>query len=84
MIEVHKKSAKEANMSEHTKPPGSNSDANFLGWQEKLSGEIFPLFNITVADHPLYRSTVSEATLRRLNLRVPRTGSPYSEKEPSP
>ena len=71
-------------MSEHTKPPGSNSDANFLGWQEKLSGEIFPLFNVTVADHPLYQSTVSEATLRRLNLRVPRTLSPHSEIEPSP
>ena len=71
-------------MPEHTNPPGSNSDANFVGWQETLSGEIFPLFNITIADHPLYQSTVSDATLRRLRLRVPRTLSPYHEIEPSP
>ncbi len=74
-----------ANMlSEHTNPPGSNSDAEFLGWQETLSGEIFPLFNITVADHPSYHSTVSEGTLRRLRLRIPRTPSPYPEIGPSP
>ena len=64
-------------MPEHTNPSGSDSDANFVGWQETLSGEIFPLFNITIADHPLYQSTVSDATLRRLRLRVPRTLSPY-------
>jgi hypothetical protein len=63
-------------MPEHTNPPGSDSDANFVGWQETLSGKIFPLFNITIADHPLYQSTVSDATLRRLRLRVPRTLSP--------
>jgi len=57
----------------HTKPLGSDSDANFVGWQETLSGKSFPLFNITIADHPLYRSTVSDETLRRLHLRVPRT-----------
>ena len=56
-------------MSEDTNPYGSDSDAKFLGWQENLSGAIFPLYNITVADHPLYQSTVSEATLRRLHLR---------------
>jgi phage/plasmid-like protein (TIGR03299 family) len=71
-------------MSEHTKSPDSDSDASFLGWQGKLSGELFPLFNITVADHPLYQSTVNEATLRRLHLRVPRIPSPYPETEPSP
>jgi hypothetical protein len=70
--------------SERTKPPGPDSDAKFVGWQEKLSGEIFPLFNITVADHPLYQSTVSEATLHRLHLRVPQILSPYPETEPSP
>ena len=71
-------------MSRHTKPYDSDSDANFLGWQGKLSGELFPLFNITVANHPLYQSTVNEATLRRLHLRVPRIPSPYPETEPSP
>ncbi|MFZ3056411.1 MAG: DUF932 domain-containing protein [Smithella sp.] len=72
------------NMSEHTKPPDSDSDANFLGWQRTLSGELFPLFNITVANHPLYNSTVSEETLRRMCLRIPRVLSPYPETEPSP
>ena len=71
-------------MYKHTKTSGSDSDANFLGWQGKLSGKIFPLFNITVADHPLYQSTVSEETLRRLRLRVPRIPSPYPGTEPSP
>jgi len=71
-------------MSEPANVPGSDSDAEFLGWQETLSGEIFPLFNVTVADHPSYQSTVSDATLRRLHLRVPRILSPYPEIEPSP
>jgi hypothetical protein len=62
-------------MPEHMNPPSSDSDANFIGWQKTLSGKSFPLFNITIADHPLYRSTVSDATLRRLCLRVPRTFS---------
>ena len=59
-------------MSKHTRPSDSDSDAKFLGWQGKISGELFPLFNITVTDHPLYQSTVSESTLHRLRLRVPR------------
>lgn len=69
-------------MPEHRNPP--DSDAYFLGWQETLSGELFPLFNITVADHPYYQSTVSEETLRRLRLRIPQTLSPYPDLEPSP
>jgi phage/plasmid-like protein (TIGR03299 family) len=71
-------------MYKQTKPPGSDSDANFLGWQGKLSEELFPLFNITAVDHPFYQSTASESTLRRLHLRVPRIPSPYPETEPSP
>jgi phage/plasmid-like protein (TIGR03299 family) len=71
-------------MSKHTKPSDSGSDAKFLGWQGKTSGELFPLFNITAVDHPLYHSTVSEATLRRLHLRVPQIPSPYPETEPPP
>jgi hypothetical protein len=55
-----------------------------LGGRENCREKLFPLFNITVADHPLYQSTVSEATLRRLHLRVPRILSPYPETEPSP
>jgi len=68
-------------MPEHTNPPGSDSDANFVGWQETLSGKYFPLFNITIAGHPLYLSTVSDETLRRLRLRVPQTLSSYHETE---
>jgi phage/plasmid-like protein (TIGR03299 family) len=71
-------------MPRHISPPGSGSDANFLGWQEKVSGELFPLFNITREGHPLYHSTVGEETLRRERLRVPQTLSPYPEIRPSP
>jgi phage/plasmid-like protein (TIGR03299 family) len=75
---------KDANMVKQTKSSDSDSDANFIGWQEKLSGELFPLFNITVADHPLYESMVNETTLRGLGLRVPLIPSPYPETIPSP
>jgi phage/plasmid-like protein (TIGR03299 family) len=74
----------EANMPEHKNPHGLGSDANFLGWQKTKSGDIFPLFNITVRDHPLYQSTVSEATLCREHLRIPQTLSPYPEIKPPP
>lgn len=71
-------------MSEETNPYSPGLDAKFLGWQETLSGAIFPLYTITVADHPLYHSTVTDATLRRLRLKVPQTPSPYPETEPPP
>ncbi|MBU3948568.1 MAG: hypothetical protein KJ882_10560 [Proteobacteria bacterium] len=64
-------------------PSGSDSDAEFLGWQETLSEDIFPLYTITVADHPSYHSTVSDKTLRTLGLRIPRTPSSYAEIVPS-
>ena len=62
-----------ADMSGYRNPISLDDDAKFLGWQETLSGKSFPLFNITVAAHPLYGSTVSDATLRELGLRVPQT-----------
>ena len=71
-------------MPKHTNSHIVDSDADFLGWQKTRSGNIFPLFNITVADHPSYRSTVSDETLRRMRLRVPLTLSPYPEIGPSP
>jgi phage/plasmid-like protein (TIGR03299 family) len=74
----------EAGMLRHTSPPGTDTDANFIGWQKKISGEIFPLFNITRKGHPLYQSTVGEDTLRREHLRVPQTRPPYPEVRPSP
>jgi hypothetical protein len=74
----------EANVDRHINPSDSDSDAIFLGWQKTLSGEYLPLFNIIVADHPLYQSTVSDVTLQRLNLRIPRIKSPYPEIRPAP
>ncbi len=77
----------EANMlnrNKHTFAPDLDSDANFLGWQQYFSEDIFPLFNITASGHPLYHSTVGEDTLRKLHLRVPRTPSPYPDTAPAP
>jgi phage/plasmid-like protein (TIGR03299 family) len=71
-------------MTEHTKRPSSDSDAFFLGWQKTLSGDFFPLYNITAPDHPLYNSTVSDSTLRSLSLRVPQTLPPNPDIRPSP
>ena len=70
-------------MSKPMNQPKSDFDAKFLGWQERKSTDIFPLFNITVENHPLYQSTVSEATLRKLRLRVPQTLSPYPDTAPA-
>ena len=57
--------------------PGKvKSDAVFIGWQESSSGDSFPLYNITVKNHPLYQSTVSDQTLRDQNLKIPQTSLP--------
>lgn len=66
-------------MSKLSNQPTPAGDAVFVGWQNSLSGEIYPIFNITAPDHPYYQSTVSEKTLCKLNLRVPQTQSPYPE-----
>ncbi len=50
----------------------SDSDAVFIGWQETHSGGVFALYIITVAGHPSYGSAVSEETLNKLNLQIPR------------
>jgi hypothetical protein len=55
------------------KPSAANSDAVFIGWQTIPSGEVFPLYNVTAKNHPLYRSTVSDQTLRKQNLKIPQT-----------
>ncbi len=65
-------------------PRSRNEDAVFTGWQEMGSGELFALYTITVEDHPLYHSTVSEARLRSLKMHVPRTPSPYPDAAPPP
>ena len=59
-------------MPKYTNSTSPNSDAEFVGWQKTLFGKTIPLFNITNADHPSYQSTVSDVTLRKLGLRVPR------------
>lgn len=60
-----------ANVSAHTNPYSSDSDAKFLGWQKTGSGEVFALYNVTAADHPSFGSTVTEKSLQKLNLQVP-------------
>ena len=66
-------------------PAGRDEEVLFLGWQRALRGDIcFPLYTILRAGHPLYRSTVSENTLRANHFRIPRTPSPYSGGAPSP
>ena len=53
-----------------------SSDAVFVGWQKTSRGEPFPLYNITAAHHPSKGSTVTDETLRRLRLHIPKTPSP--------
>ena len=73
-----------AHMSRQTTPPDPDSDAAFLGWQDSLSGDIFPLYTVTAGDHPLCHSTVSDVTLRKAHLRIPRTPSPFPDAGPAP
>jgi hypothetical protein len=54
----------------------ANSDAIFVGWQETSTNEFFALYNVIAKQHPLYRSTVSEITLRQRHLNVPATPLP--------
>lgn len=62
-----------------------DQEAVFLGWQKTLSGDIcFPLYTILRIGHPLYRSTVTEKTLRAQHLRIPYTPTPYPGVAPSP
>jgi len=48
-----------------------NTDAVFIGWQQNPGGKDFALFNITAENHPIKGSTVTEKSLRRMNLAVP-------------
>jgi phage/plasmid-like protein (TIGR03299 family) len=59
-------------------------ESEFIGWQESYSGELIPLYNIIKLNHPSYRSTVGENTLRELHLKMPRTPSPYPGVRPDP
>ena len=52
-----------------TKP----EDATFLGWQKLKSGGVFPLYTITAAGNPSRGSTVTDSSLLKLNLEIPKT-----------
>ena len=52
---------------------GRGEQAVFLGWQRTRSGKVYALYNITAKGHPYFGSTVSDRTLRRLNLDIPST-----------
>ena len=58
---------------ESNHPETENADAVFLGWQKTPTGEVFPIYNVTAKNHPLYCSTVSDQTLRKQNLKIPQT-----------
>ena len=51
----------------------TDSDAVFVGWQDTPSGGVFALYNITLKNHPLYKSTVSARTLCEQKLKIPPT-----------
>jgi hypothetical protein len=55
-------------------------DAIFLGWQKTSVGEPFALYTITAADHPSLGSTVTDKSLLKLNLQIPRTPPPPEKR----
>jgi len=67
-------------MIKHKKKVPPNSDAVFIGWQETLAGDVFALYTITVKGHASYGSTVTDRTLRNLNLQIPRQHRPWDER----
>jgi len=62
--------------------PGSprHEDAIFTGWQETHAGETFALYMVTAAGHPSLGSTLTDKSLLKLNLQVPRTPSRPARK----
>lgn len=67
--------------SENFEYESSDSDAIFIGWQELRSGNRIAFYNITVAGHPSFGSTVTESSLRKMNLKVPDHLPPESVSE---
>jgi hypothetical protein len=51
----------------------SESDAEFIGWQETMTGAKLALYNVTAPLHRLFRSTVSAKTLNQEHIKVPPT-----------
>jgi hypothetical protein len=60
-------------------PMTTNRDAEFLGWQKTKDGRAFALYNVMAEEHPLYRSTVTEKTLRKENLEIPPIPPPQQQ-----
>ncbi len=48
-----------------------NKDAEFIGYQESRFSEPIALFNVLNIKSNRYQSTVSEKTLKQLNLEIP-------------
>jgi hypothetical protein len=65
------------------KDRSSDSGAQFVGWQRTPSGELVALYMVTAAKHPLYRSTVSEQTLRQHHLQIPFMPAPAAKSSDS-
>ena len=59
-------------------PGASRADAAFLGWQQTPTGKSFAIYNIIAENHPLFQSTVTASTLRKLGLEIPPTADPRS------
>jgi len=60
-------------------PRSSRSeDAVFIGWQEIRAGEPLALFNIKAEGHPSFGSTVTDESLRKLNLEIPHIPPPQA------
>ena len=63
-------------MTENANTYGTNSDAVFIGWQKNSQGGSFALYNITKSEHPSFGSTVTEESLRDMNLKIPDAPNP--------
>jgi hypothetical protein len=57
-------------------------DAEFIGWLYPRQAGPIALYNITLKDHPSFGSTVTDKTLRRLNLNIPNTPPPKGKSDP--
>ncbi len=57
----------------------SSEQVVFLGWQKSRTGKLYPLYNVMLKGHPYFGSTVSDKTLRKLNLDIPRTPPPRAD-----
>ena len=64
----------------NNKKANSNLDALFIGWQEKITGEFFPIYMVTAAGHPLCGSSVSEKYLGEQNLRFSKQHHPKKKE----